>query len=467
MSCVAQSFYSWSATSPIGFVLRRLARRFARGVALLAALGAAALAQAQTPYATIANASGPITNIFVGDDLSLQVEYDGYTAYQVFPSATKPGDYGTFVVIGNTLYAPDFSSHGGSAAGVYGASTEIFTPVSQTPVAGAGTSASPYTVTTTAAAGTTGVQIVETVTYVVGDEFFHTSTKLTNSTTDDQTVLLYRAMDCYLGGSDSGFGMVAPGMIACTKNENNDPPGMVEGFTFTPGPDVHYMEATYSTIWSQIRAQDAFPDTVYADSTDNGMGVSWELTVPAGGSVTVAGNTLFLPTGVFPLDTQISANPGSVTPGGQVTYTVTVTNANSSDVTLESLTSMLPSGFSYVSGSAEGDLAGHNPAIAGQTLEWAGAAGVTVPANGTLVFTFVANVASSVAAGSYTASVEGTATNPAYAVTPDQHDALVAVLGGGRSQSSAAIPSLSELALALLALLLAGGAALEMRRRSR
>ena len=117
MSCVAPASGLWSVTSPISFILRRLARRFARGLALLVALaagllGAAGLAQAQTPYATMAS-PGPITNIFVGNDLSLQVEYDGYSLYQVYPPTVKPGDYGTLVVIGNTLYAPDFLNHGG------------------------------------------------------------------------------------------------------------------------------------------------------------------------------------------------------------------------------------------------------------------------------------------------------------------------------------------------------------------
>ena len=417
-----------------GFVLRRLALLAALAAGLL---GAAGLAQAQvpTPYITINNPSGPITGIFLGNDLSLQVAYQGFPNYQVYPSSTRPGDYGTLVAIDDVLYTPYFKNHGAATANngntatgfaVGDSNLTMLTPAGQTAVTGTGTRADPYTVTTKANAGTTGIQITDTVTYVVGDEFLHTSTTLTNSGATARAVRLYRVMDCYLGTSDNGYGIAATGLIACAKNENNSPAGLIEGFTFTPGPGVHYMEDLYSTVWNQPRHRDAFPDTVNPNGLDNGIGVSWELTVPAGGSVTVAGNTLFLPTGVWPLDTQISANPSSVTAGGQVTYTVTVSNANSSAVTLESLTNVLPGGFSYVSGSAGGDLAGQNPVITGQTLEWAGT-GVTVPANGDVVFTFIAGVAATTSAGSYTTTVDGTAVDPTYAVVPDRDDAIVTV----------------------------------------
>lgn len=471
---------------------RRLVCRAGRGLALLAAglLGAAALAQAQaqTPYATITSA-GPITRIFVGDELALQVERNGAAPYQVYPSSGRPGDYGTFAVIDGVLYAPNMTAHGGggTASGMNSGTATAFTPVEQTAVTGAGTRLDPYAITTTVDAGATGIRLVQTLTYAAGDEFLDVNTRLFNSGASDKTVLLYRAMDCYLGGSDTGYGLLlqaAPGgrgIIACAKYEAGQLT-VIEGLTFpasTPDMTVNYQVDRYGTIWNIVRNKQPFNNSVYVtgataanpmgNAYDNGVGVSWSVTVPAGGFLDVPNVGMFAP--AVPLTTAVSVAPPEVTTaGGQVTYTVTVHNDNDAPVPLATLTATLPAGFSYVSGSTTGDVAG-NPAITGQALAW-DASAATVPAHGGISFTFRAQVTAGLPAGSeHVITVEGDAGSDGYSVMPSINVAPVqiTITEGGTSNPAPTrttpIPAVSEPALALLALALAAVAAVTMRRR--
>ena len=65
-------------------------------------------APAAVPSADIASA-GPLTHIWVGNDLSCQVQHiaDG-TVHEFFPQDIIPGDCGTFIAMDGVLYAPDF-----------------------------------------------------------------------------------------------------------------------------------------------------------------------------------------------------------------------------------------------------------------------------------------------------------------------------------------------------------------------
>ena len=125
------------------------------------------------PFTTI-NSAGPLTDIFVGAEASTQVAHvlDG-TEYEIYPSDTTPGDYGTFVVVAGVLYAPDFANHDSSATSSIGSYTP-FSMVSQSAVMGSGTSADPLRVTTVVDVGATGLQLTQTDSYVIGQEFYQT-----------------------------------------------------------------------------------------------------------------------------------------------------------------------------------------------------------------------------------------------------------------------------------------------------
>ncbi|MEO5561073.1 MAG: hypothetical protein ABIO49_14150 [Dokdonella sp.] len=376
-----------------------------------------------TPIQTITSA-GPLNQIFIGNDLSAQIAYTGDTTQEVYPPGTTPGDYGTFVVVANTLYAPDFANHGGSATSNIGAYTP-FTPVSQSGVSGSGSAADPYKVTTTVNVGATGLSISQTERYVVGQESYRTDVTINNSIARAVDVILYRVMDCYLGGTDTGYGFVNGSAIGCSLNANNTPPDRIEEIVpLTPGSS--YYQARYSIVWTAVGTHAAFSNLcdACASNLDNGAGVSWSVSIPPNGSVTLSNETLFSPNGIQPLNTTKTADAASVAPGGADGYTIMISNSNGGDETVNSITDTLPAGFSYVPGSSTGATT-VDPAVAGQALTWTGP--FNAPAGGSLTLHF--SVTAATPAGTY--YNQATADAGASTVIGTGPTAPITVTGGG------------------------------------
>jgi len=357
------------------------------------------------PYKDITSA-GPLTNLYLGEDASVQIAYAGDSDYQFYPPDTKPGDGGTLLVVNDNLYAPDFNNHGRTATWALDSYTP-FTSVSQTTVTGSGTAANPYKVVTVVDVGSTGLQLTHTDTYVVGEESYRTDVELSNSSSDVQNMILYRAADCYLNESDFGYGYVeSNGAVACSKNANNEPSARIEQFSpITPGSS--YYEANFNEIWSWINTHQPFPNTCRCDEhIDNGLGLSWELAVPSGGSRTVSHITTFSPLGYQPLIMNKTADRSTSEVGQTNGYTIVIENPNTTAVTLDSIIDELPSGFNYLSGSTSGATSA-NPTTSGQSLTWSEP--INVPAGGTISLHFEVTV-SSTAGLSYnraTAEAEG------------------------------------------------------------
>lgn len=274
---------------------RRAAARFAApllATTVLAAVPAAAPAALQE-----ITSEGPLTSVVAGDDLACQVAHRSDAKYELFPPTAKPGDCGTFIAVGTDLYAPAPAQ--GTAAFNLGTRTS-FTPVSQTPVTGSGTSASPFKVTTVAKAGTTGLQVTQVDQYIVGQESYRTDVTLQNTGGAALSGVIYRAGDCYLQSSDTGYGFVEPsvGAVGCSLTPNNSPADRIEEwYPITPGNQ--YMQARYGEVWAHIGTKQPFPNTTRAtESIDNGAGISWTYNVPPGQSATFAHYTTFSPTGV-------------------------------------------------------------------------------------------------------------------------------------------------------------------------
>jgi hypothetical protein len=288
--------------------------------AAFAALGlllclAATPARAVVPYKDIAS-SGPLTHVYVGNELGCQVAHTGDARLELYPSSIIPGDCGPLVALGGTLYTPDFSNHGSTATSALGLRTP-FTPVSQTGVTGSGTSGSPYKVSTTANVGGTGLQINEVDTYVKGEEAYRTNVKLTNRGGGSLSGILYRAGDCYLQESDIGYGFVDQGQKAagCSANANNSPAGRIEQwFPITGGNQ--YQEGNYSAdVWTRVGTMQPFTNACQcALILDNGAGLSWSFSLGAGRSATFSHYTVFSPSGV----TGPPRTPGLFGPNGLV-----------------------------------------------------------------------------------------------------------------------------------------------------
>jgi hypothetical protein len=258
---------------------------------------------------------GPLTHIFIGENFSCQVAHTDDSAYEMYPSDDESGDCSTVVLVNGTTYG--YSSFAGTD----------FTPVSQSAVTGTGTSGDPFTVTTVGEAGEEGITVTETDSYVIGDEFYRTDVQVTNTGAEAATVRIYRGADCYLGGSDLGYGYADPigKVVACTENINNSPHGRIEEWTpITPAD--HYYEAHYSDVEDAADAGTELPDTcICTTHEDNGAALSWNRTIGAGQSDTVSHFTTFDPLGVgaptpTPAAAHATATPHSCLPGMPPSY---------------------------------------------------------------------------------------------------------------------------------------------------
>src|SRR4029079_19569915 len=126
------------------------------------------------------------------------------------------GDCATLIATGGTLYGPSVLNAGGSAN-----PRTTFTTVSQTPVTGTGTSSDPFSVTTVVDAGSSGLRLTETDTYIVGTETYRTDVQVSNTDDASHDFILYRAGDCFLQNSDRGFGDLLPnGQVGCRASDD-------------------------------------------------------------------------------------------------------------------------------------------------------------------------------------------------------------------------------------------------------
>lgn len=122
----------------------------------------------------------------------------------------------------------------------------------------------------------------------------------------------------------------------------------------------------------------------------------------------VLDSNVFLQGGSFttnqPLTTTKTADSATSSPGAANGYTITFSNPNENDVTLNSITDTLPDGFTYMAGSSSGATTA-DPSINGQTLTWTGP--FTAPGSGQLSLHF--GVAVSTVPGDYFNQAGGSA----------------------------------------------------------
>lgn len=380
-------------------------RRGLRSFVVACIVAAAALGLASSAGAATITSAGPLTSITISPDLNCAVTHTGDTSpewYGTTACGTLAVDQTT-----STLYGPASIPAGGSAS-----PRTAFTPISQTGPTGTGTSGDPYRIVTVVGLGASGLTITQTDTYVVGQESYTTDVQISNANATPRPVRLYTGGDCYLQNSDEGFGRVDGNAVACTTG--TDPGSRIEQlFPLTSGSS--YMEAGYSTIWAQMGAQAAAPNScLCANFIDNGIMLSWDVTVPASGSVTVSHLTTFSPLGIVPLSTTKTADAASVDPGAADGYTITIHNSNSDAVVVNTITDTLPAGFTYTPGSTTGATTS-DPTVAGQNLTWSGP--FNDPAGGDVTLHFGVTVSSTV--GTYYNNAGGSAETTAVAQTGD------------------------------------------------
>ena len=100
-----------------GRAIGRVAGLVVAGLVAALIVAPAAWAQSPTPFVDIQSA-GPLSNIYIGNDLGCQVSEGGFSSTEFFPNAAGPGDCGTFVDLTSDnvdggLFGPDFADHAG------------------------------------------------------------------------------------------------------------------------------------------------------------------------------------------------------------------------------------------------------------------------------------------------------------------------------------------------------------------
>ncbi|MEP6624320.1 MAG: hypothetical protein ABJC79_07740 [Acidimicrobiia bacterium] len=349
---------------------------------------------------------GPLTQVGVGTTLDCSANHAGDTSGEFYGDTSC----GTFLSVDGALYGPFLGT--------------TYTPVSQTGPTGTGTNADPFKIVTVVDAGTSGIRLTQTDTYTTGLESFRTDVAVANNTATAKAVRLYRAADCYLQNSDAGYGAAdtANGAVACTTGTESGA-RIEQWFPITSGS--HYYESFYNTVYSQISAQAAFPDTCdCATLQDNGAGLSWDATIPSDLVKTFSSFITFSPLGIMPLSMSITPDAASVPSGGSAGYTISVQNPNATAVALSSLSDVLPATFSYTAGSSTG-LTTANPTVgSGNTLTWAGP--LSVPGAGSASLHFTANVGTTT--GTFMSSASAT-NDSGYTIAPTGPDGAVTVSG--------------------------------------
>ena len=174
--------------------------------------------------------------------------------------------------------------------------------------------------------------LTQTDTYVVGNEYYRTDMTLTNNTAEPLPAKLYHAADCYLQGSDSGFGFVDTNThaVACAKNPNDSPPELIEEFAPLTAAATTTSRST-GTSSASSASRWTFPTPATArPSQDNGMGINWTTDLAPAAQQTFSMLSNFSNAGVLsPAVTAISPASGPSSGGTSVTITGTnLTGAN-------------------------------------------------------------------------------------------------------------------------------------------
>jgi hypothetical protein len=272
-------------------------------VAPLAAKEGSLPSRAPLAPPTVNTINGNPLRINVGSDNSYQIfNSDVGSSGQFYPSSsTSVADSGWMVKIGNTLYAPNFSEHGGTATGSLGATVD-FTEISMSAVTGAGTDASPFTVTVTVGLGASGVTATKVVSYVNGSGYYSQRLRLVNTGSNAVDAKVFLGSDIYLANSDSGVPYREPtsGSPGGRTCPGVTPPYTILHIPLTPA--ARYTAAGYDSVWQQI-GSGLLNNAVSTGCIDNGAALQWNYALPPGGSATVLAATSF---GAIPPITQFN-----------------------------------------------------------------------------------------------------------------------------------------------------------------
>jgi hypothetical protein len=323
------------------------------------ALSSSALTQGVAAEQAVVSTAGPLNTIYVNDKLACQVQANGDSVPSFF-GGTNPGACGTFLAMPTQTGLVEQLNGPENIPAGRNEGTE-YVLVGQKLTASGATSTVVTEVVVTNPIETGGLQkpvakVAETDTYTTGDNFYETTVAVSSTTKAPIKATLYHTGDCFLDDVDTGYGAydATTNSPECTIAPNNSPPARF--MAFTPGArsgafeEAHYVESGYPTFWeAMIAAGPAFPNTIAAEEKiDNGMGLSWGVTLPGSGeaqtvhfrTTVTAGPKLELgqPAGASRVGTPVTltaaaTEAGAPLPGVAVTFTVSGANPQTSSST--------------------------------------------------------------------------------------------------------------------------------------
>ena len=150
-----------------------------------------------------------------------------------------------------------------------------------------------------------------------------------NLSASSQQAVLYHAGDCRLEGSDTGYGAydAGSGGVFCSENPDNSPPGRILGFV-PESSGSHYIEGNYGSVWDSVNGS-VFPDSCDCGILqDNGAGLSWPITVPAGAVVTRS--LVTFSADMTPPETTVDSGPAGPTNDSTPTFSFSSSESGSS-----------------------------------------------------------------------------------------------------------------------------------------
>lgn len=232
--------------------------------------------------------NGNPIRVDIGSDHSYQVFNNDIPGNGQFYNPNRStADYGWIVHVDGSQYTPE----NGDADSGLGTRTPYSSTAVST-VTGDGTVADPYEVVVTADLGSSGLTSVKTARYINGNNYFTKSFTLNNTESTDKEVKIFLGGDIYLAGSDRGYNIydAASGAVGGVDNPDAVTPNHV--LLIPQIPADHYTANTYSSIWAQI-GNGQLDDAIRSGRMDNAAALQWNKTIPAGGSVTVIASTSF------------------------------------------------------------------------------------------------------------------------------------------------------------------------------
>jgi hypothetical protein len=253
--------------------------------AITAALTLGAIAAASAPAATTALGGAPL-NVYVGDMGQLQAFRAGESSGLYYHPLSLEGDAGFFLAIRASGTPPVYGFDG--SAGPHGLTDYTF--VSQSPVTGSGSAASPLTLVTKYDTSSPLLHVTQTTTYVNGTQQFTVQWDVQNASLSAVRFKALAAADFFFDGSDRGTGIFTQGPPRFIGGTNADT-GRSGGFAEILGPPINspvwsaYQALAYgndpSEVWGRVEgasANDAasFDNSVVGDQVDNAGGVEWD-----------------------------------------------------------------------------------------------------------------------------------------------------------------------------------------------